>query len=282
MRNLLVAAAFALPLTFALSSHAEQLGTDEVVLKNGGSIRGSVISVEPGQKVVLLEMGKREPREIPWAEVADVEKGKFGDGKPTKDARAEEEDDEPSGGKGRVKLHIESDEPVQVFERVGAAAGAVGGYGFVMESFKEVCASPCDREIDGSRGQAFFVAGDGVPGSEAFYLGDKTGSATLNVDTGSSAQIWGGATLVTLGGVAVLSGAVMLPLGVALDDATVDGNPFVTAGAVTLGVGAAVLAGGIVLLATGGTDVEWGEHTKAARIDGRPREVKPRYWLGEF
>ena len=61
----------------ASSALAQDPGVDEVTLKNGGSIRGTVISSEPGTSVKILEMGSKEPRVIPWAQVGDVEKGKY-------------------------------------------------------------------------------------------------------------------------------------------------------------------------------------------------------------
>jgi hypothetical protein len=53
------------------------LGRDEVVLKNGGTIRGTVVSIEPGSKVVIVEVGSKDPRTPRWAEVADVQKNRY-------------------------------------------------------------------------------------------------------------------------------------------------------------------------------------------------------------
>ncbi|NUO54559.1 MAG: hypothetical protein HOV80_37430 [Polyangiaceae bacterium] len=99
------------------ASAGDAVGNDEVLLKSGGSLRGTVVAVEPGTQVVFLVSGEKNPRTLPWAEVADVEKGKYGGGdedepkeKRRKEAEEEEEtDDEPARGAGKVRLHIETD-----------------------------------------------------------------------------------------------------------------------------------------------------------------------------
>lgn len=50
---------------------------DEVTLKDGGAVRGVVVSVEPGKGVTIVVPGQKEPRAIPWSQVADVQKGKY-------------------------------------------------------------------------------------------------------------------------------------------------------------------------------------------------------------
>src|SRR5262245_38612133 len=74
-------------------------------------------------------------------------------------------------GPGVVTLHIESPEPLFIQEHVGS-----------QRSF--VCASPCDRLIDGRRGQTFSASGD--LGSTSFVLTGMQGNAELDVYPGSS------------------------------------------------------------------------------------------------
>lgn len=50
---------------------------DEVTLKDGGAIRGVVVSIEPGKGVKIVVPGEKDPRSIPWSQVADVQKGKY-------------------------------------------------------------------------------------------------------------------------------------------------------------------------------------------------------------
>lgn len=71
------AALAAVSLLFATSARAQDVGQDEVTLNNGGSIRGTLISSEPGTSVKILEAGQKEPRVIPWSQVSDVERGKY-------------------------------------------------------------------------------------------------------------------------------------------------------------------------------------------------------------
>src|SRR3954466_16159492 len=64
-------------LAVASAAIADDLGNDEVTLKNGGSVRGTVVSSEPGTSVKIIEMGEKTVRVIPWAQVSDVERGKY-------------------------------------------------------------------------------------------------------------------------------------------------------------------------------------------------------------
>src|SRR5689334_7458739 len=64
-------------LATSLAFADDSVGNDEVTLKNGGSLRGTLISSEPGLSVKLLELGGKEPRVIPWADVDHVERGRF-------------------------------------------------------------------------------------------------------------------------------------------------------------------------------------------------------------
>ena len=45
-------------------------------LRNGGVVRGTVVSSSPGEEVTILVPGSDKPRRISWAEVGDVQLGK--------------------------------------------------------------------------------------------------------------------------------------------------------------------------------------------------------------
>ena len=64
----------AIAATGTTTARAQELGEDEVALKNGGSIRGTVVAVAPGESVKIIEMGSTETRTIQWSEVAEVQK----------------------------------------------------------------------------------------------------------------------------------------------------------------------------------------------------------------
>jgi hypothetical protein len=72
---------------------------------------------------------------------------------------------------GVVTLHVESPAPLLILESLGLER-------------RVVCTSPCDRVIDGSRGQSFSASGAG--GSMTFKLADMRGNVDLLVRPGSS------------------------------------------------------------------------------------------------
>lgn len=288
-------------LLIASSVMAQDLGSDEVTLKNGGSVRGTVVSVEPGTKVVILELGQKEPRTIPWAEVADVQKGKYapptqgGETQPGPAGPGYEEPDRrppgeeaPDPRKG-VELRIESNRPVLLLESLGSTVVQAGRYAVAIEHGRVACESPCDRKIDGSKGQAFSISGDGVINSDPFYLKDRGGPTTLVVDAGSARVRAGGVWLTTFGGIFTGIGGLTLGLGYGLTGDADLQNIMKISGGVSLGVGLSMLAAGIPMIVTQSTSVEVtdtaGESALNWNADStsyRPRARAPRAWAGEF
>jgi len=291
----LIPAIAALCLSLAASAHAEEPGQDEVTLKNGGVIRGTVVASEPGTSVKIIEMGQKEVRVIPWAQVTDVERGKFapkstvqpgpaGPGygfAPPSPAQPAQAPEPKLGDPGVVKLHIDSPEPAQVIERRAATVGAYGGYGLVLQQLRPVCMSPCDKVVDGSQGQLFTLSSETFPAPKAFTLAGMKGDVTLHVKPGSIGRGTGGVWLTILGGSSLLVGAIMLPL-VLTGSETVGGGTAPHAGGeiasiALMGGGAAMLATGIALLVTSGTKI-----TLEQGAAGKTAARAPRYWLGEF
>src|SRR5437016_6284057 len=80
-------AAAAVMTTTAVAAHADEprgaaaaagdAGADEVSLKNGGIVRGTVVELEPGDHVTVQVLGASKPRVISWVQVADVDRGKY-------------------------------------------------------------------------------------------------------------------------------------------------------------------------------------------------------------
>jgi hypothetical protein len=296
------AAALAACLSLSATALAADPGPDEVTLKNGGSIRGTVVSSEPGTSVKILEAGQSQPRVIPWSQVSDVEKGKYapsaatqpgsaGPGYGTKPPPPPADDAAPPepkmGTTGVVKLHIDSPVPVTLIEQRSGIIGTYNGYGLVLTASRKTCSSPCDSVIDARRG-VFLIDGQfPVPGS--FDLSEMKGDVTMHVDPGSKGMRAGGVVAMVLGVTAAVTGGVLLPL--ALGTSTTDLNTSVTvstpnrplqnAGIGLLAGGLAALGGGIALFVTGATHVKI-EPSGAASGSGASARVTPRYWLGEF
>ena len=281
--------ALALALTGAARADG---GEDEVTLKNGGIVRGTVVSSEPGTSVKIIELGSTQARVIPWSQVSDVERGKYAPARPEQPGPAGPgygmmappplEPPAPRvGTSGVVRLHIESPLPAQLIEQGGTAIGTYGGYGVMIEELRPVCMSPCDRVVDGSQGQAFTLNGDFSPPRPFHFVG-QTGDLTLRVQPGSLGRRIGGAWATILGGSVLLAGAVMLPIALAshadiYTGVSTHNGALVGVGAGMLAVGGVSLVAGIVMLATSSTKVRM--ELGAGRQEGAAR---PRYWLGEF
>ena len=140
--------------------------------------------------------------------------------------------------------------------------------------------------MDARRGQRFVVAGDGVPASEPFQLHAQRGDVKMNVDAGSSGRRAGGVLLTSLGAAGVAHHGVLgLVLGaVANDDASTRdlGEALQTSGGISLGAGVATLAGGIVLIATSRTRIDFAPAEPPGKDSARARPVAPKYWLGQW
>jgi hypothetical protein len=275
-------------------------GADEVTLKNGGLVRGTVVSVEPGAKVVIMEGGAKESRTIPWAEVADVERGKYdprpggaGPGYPTPPPPAQNQEDSspPPNQPGVVRLHIDSPEPVRVFQNRVMTQGYVGGYGFVAVKTDFVCQAPCDKVVDARDGSQFVLTGD-MPAA-SFRLDDQQGDVEARVNPGSNGLRAGGYVGLSVGILGMLAGGTLMLVGALknssdetsaeLSDAPPprEKSALVPIGGVVIGASTAVLIGGIVMIVAGrtGIDVEpRATPTKKATAQAR----SPRYWMGEF
>src|SRR5690349_17308840 len=83
-------------------------GDDEVSLKNGGMIRGTIVSLEPDKEVVILVGGTGQQRRIAWAEVDKVKRGK---NTATTSSKAADDDEAPAHkGKHGKKAAASSDD----------------------------------------------------------------------------------------------------------------------------------------------------------------------------
>lgn len=115
--------------TAAPTAEAKAGMDDEVTLKDGGTLRGIVTSVEPGKSVKVLVAGEKEVRTLVWASVADVEKGKYtpiakvapasagkgyGTAKPKPKPKPTHADPPPEGPEPSVGSTARSDNPPKV------------------------------------------------------------------------------------------------------------------------------------------------------------------------
>lgn len=219
----------------------EALGDDQVVLNNGGMLRGQVVESMPDSHVTIVVAG--ETRRIEWAEVSDVKMGHFADNTAVEPAPQAAPAGEPEAAVGRPLVHmdVKGNKPVQL--RLITSEGYVSGYNVSGRSmtFTTVCQSPCDRVIDTTGGKRFIVGNDMWTFSRKIDLSNEGPQTTLEVvRPGNTASRISGAVLFGLG----LGGLISGPLLLLLESTR-------TAGAVITGVSVPLFAIGLPLMILG-------------------------------
>lgn len=180
-----------------------------VVKEDGTKVRGTLAGFDAESVTVLAKDG--EPVNVPRGEVKSLR----GDSRANPEKQAATA---PSSEEG-VVVHIESNNPEVSLYRLGAEATVVAGgeVGYV-QAYQKVCTAPCDRPIDGSRGEGFFLSLNGFRLGSTFQLRDPDGDgqATLGATihrTPSRGLLWGGLTIASLGAAAGAVGAVFGAIG---------------------------------------------------------------------
>lgn len=300
----------------ALRASAAPSAPDEVLLKDGSSVRGTLIEVDSGDKVVILKKGSDKTTTIAWKDVSDIEKGKFAPAKKAEPGSAGKGyDDSSSKGSddsadsdgsddtassddtanpdkpaapdtkklGVVKLHIQSPVPVTLMQTKPLGYVSAGGYSMGVAATRSVCTAPCDRVIDSSDGSNYFLTGPSFA-PHSLELSQRRGDVTAKVDTGSPAgrtigslAITGGVLGALVGGPLAMVGALEKGNSMSAKD-TQKGASLENTGFIILGVSGVAIVGGII------ARIVSAEHVKVEASHGAKRTaaIKPRYWLGEF
>jgi len=281
---------------------AEGADPDEVTLKDGGTVRGTVVSVEPGKQVRLIEVGSTTARVIPWSQVADVQRsahaaksatepGDAGPGYggvtapvgPTQPLLVTQTAPVVPHANHAVRLHIESPKAVSIWSPDAVVTTSIGNLSFVASVGGTVCSSPCDQQIPFNDRDMFVAQGD-FPGHKTFSLSNMGDSVDLDVKPGSYGKrqggIWaivGGAVVLTVGTGFAVAGAeqpleamrVYDPTTMQTTQVVTDGGlDFEIAGGCLIAGGVGVAALGVWLIATSGT--KWDLHpsgVRSARIE---------------
>ncbi len=178
------------------------------------------------------------------------------------------------GALGAPVLHIRPDAPMPISLHRGLP------FGGPIE-----CTSPCDRPVDGRSGQPFYFAGDQIPRSESFHMTEKSGTVIAHVSPGSRSLQNAGTVFTTLGVLGLVTGAVMLPVGLATNSQPMPGmlesekhspSALALAGGVTLGVSAARhCIAGIVMNVMGRTRYDFTTASTATGMTPRLPEACP-------
>lgn len=292
-----LALVFALGAPHSAAAADAATGQDEIMLKDGGTIRGTVVSSQPGVGVKIIELGETQARMIPWAQVSQVERGKFATeggtvggviGTVVPPEPPPPPPGPPIAPRNQVRLHVDSPVPASVFSHQ-IAYGAVNGYGFVIDAATPVCTGACDRVFDAGSGQLYTVGGD-FNSSAPFSLGGRRGDVELSVKPGSRGVRALGASLVVVGGLFTILGASFAIAGAIIPSTNttdnLDGSTsqtdsgtgwFLPTGLALAGGGVAMLVGGVVALVASKTKTDL--HPLG---QGGATAVAPRYWMGEF
>ncbi|AKT37901.1 uncharacterized protein CMC5_020440 [Chondromyces crocatus] len=167
----------------------------------------------------------------------------------------------PPVKKGTPRVHIDADRPGVRLLRIDGVISDREGEALLVRT---ACEAPCNRVVEGKKGQSFFVGAPGMIPSRGFGLEDYQDDVTVRVDGGSMAARQIGYLASALGGVAMAGGGIMLAYGYGGSDSRLSNGRIVegrnealtTGGFITLGAGAAVLATGIVLAVTNSTSIE--------------------------
>jgi hypothetical protein len=257
MKQLAYAALVALSL-LSWSAFAQSDAPDEVTLKSGGFIRGTVVSSEPGVGVRILELGGTEPRLVPWADVADVARGKYAapvappapSSSPAPPAPPSPPALSPDAP-GLVRLHIESPEPLRVYRREYVASARAHRAEVSFYRHVALCLSPCDRVLDDRGESEILIEGERVAQAE-LSLDDKQGDYELRVVPGSPEGRTFGAITAAVGGLALLIAGPLFVAG-ELNHVRSSDQTGPAVGAVAGGV---LLVGGFVVWGFSGDDLD--------------------------
>ena len=166
----------------------------------------------------------------------------------------------PMAGPGRPRLHIEltRDATVRLYELTGTIMVASGSpltaSSPSVSAARPVCLAPCDRVIDGTGGQSFFIGGDRMLPSRRFTLLSHEGDMTAVVKPGRPGVFIGGAMFTTMSLAPLLSGIVFLAVQKPMMNSS--SSSLHRTGGVLVGVGAGFLISGIIMMALGRTRVE--------------------------
>ncbi|UQA55119.1 hypothetical protein [Polyangium aurulentum] len=232
-------------------------------------LRGMVVAVEPDKRATIVVNGQQ--RTVLWADIDKVERGKYKASAPSTAAAdapapaapapaAAAEPPSPAPAPGAPRVHIEANRPNVEIVRVEPGVPVMSDRGPVTGTVVHpVCKAPCGEVVDGRDGAQFYFAAPGMVSSRTFGLADKSGDVTARIKGGSAARRYGGLAMTIGGGASTLTGGVFLIAGSAMTGDPAEaakGERLMTAGGIVLGVGAALLVPGIVLLTTNRTSFE--------------------------
>lgn len=228
---------------------------DTVTLRDGGVVRGTVSESFPGRHVIIVSAaGQRYT--FGWDQVLEVRYGAQAAAVPAANIPPP-----LTVGPGRPRVHIAvtREATVRLYEMTGTIMVASGSpltaSSPSVSAARPVCLAPCDRVIDGTGGQSFFIGGDRMLPSRRFTLHEHSGDMNVVVKPGRAGVFIGGVMFTSLSLAPLLSGTVFLAIQKPSMGGMSSSNLHRTGG-VLVGVGAGLLVTGILMIALGRTRVE--------------------------
>ncbi|XXT18198.1 hypothetical protein WME94_49005 [Sorangium sp. So ce429] len=206
----------AVPMASNEGEQARDSGEDELILKTGETVRGTLVVVEPNRRVIILEGGSDTPMKVLWYKVQSIERGKYPrqvadpplepEESPRDAAPCSRPPAAPSGT-GIVRVHIETENPdVQLHRWLRASVPRTKDTVVLMNGHEFICKAPCDKLVNASMGQEYFFSGPGITDSSRFRMIQRRGDVTIEVRPGSSALYdsvrplrYAGAAMLTVG-----------------------------------------------------------------------------------
>jgi hypothetical protein len=163
-------------------------------------------------------------------------------------------------GPGIVRVHLESPDPELALRGFGAAKlqAEPDGRFLSFGPVEPLCQAPCDATIDARDDRPLVVEGSTSPASSPFLLSDVQGPVRITVDPGDDTLFTTGLVATMVGGAGALSGGGLLLVGMVTRTGEVTSRPqdLMLGGGIALGVGAALVAAGLVMRYVGTTFIE--------------------------
>ncbi|MDC0720002.1 hypothetical protein [Nannocystis bainbridge] len=226
---------------------------DTVILRDGSVLRGTILELHQDREVIIQLTGGL--RTIAWADIASTTFAGAATGpqgqapQPSGHVPADSlavavaPEDEVAPGPSRPRIFIEVTRPADVHLLEGTPTANSNTQ--MGRGPRTVCRAPCGKVIDGRAGYPFHFGGDRVMPSSTFFLKDLEGEYVARVQPGRRGLLIGGMLLSGYGAGGALAGGMLTALGNDRDRRTV--------GSVILGVGLAMLIGGIAMAIRGTT-----------------------------
>jgi hypothetical protein len=129
---------------------------------------------------------------------------------------------------------------------------------------QEVCVAPCTAKLSPSG--TYMTRGWGLTDSPHFGISDQT--LEVKVHAGSAVESALGATSLSLGVLGLIGGATLVPFALTQNAGSSNRHTFMTAGAASLGGGAALVVMGLALSIVSTTHVYDGQGARLAKGHG--------------